>query len=211
MKKILCFGDSNTYGFNPKDYSRYSISERWSGILSQNLANFEVFEKGCNNKTCFSNSIKELNSIKILPDYLNENFDIIIIQIGINDLQSGFDTNLEQLKNNLIKLIEIIYNYNSKSEIIFLCPDEINECILNSDFSQLFNNTSILKSKELNKIFKEISNKTNVKIFYLSDIAKTSAIDGLHYDIENHKKIADVLIRYISENYSNKPISQPTS
>lgn len=211
MKKILCFGDSNTYGYNPKNSLRYSISERWSGILSQNLADFEVIEKGCNNRTCFSNSINELNAIKILPKYLIKNFDIIILQIGINDLQYAFNTSLSELKNNLIKLIEIINKYNSKSEIIFLCPDKIDDCILQSNFSQLFDNSSISKSKELFKIFKEISNKTNAKIIYLSNIAKTSAIDGLHYNIENHKRIADVLIKYIIENYSNKPNSQPTS
>lgn len=210
MKKILCFGDSNTYGYNPENCSRYSIFERWSGILSKNLANFKIIEKGCNNRTCFSNPIKELNSIQILPECLNEKFDIIILQIGINDLQFAYNTDLNQLKRKLIELINIINN-NQASEIIIFCPNEIDKCILNSYFAQLFDNTSISKSKKLNKIFKGISKETKAKVFYLSDITKTSAIDGLHFDIENHKKIADVLINYINEIYSNKPISQPTS
>ena len=37
MKKILCYGDSNTFGFNPKNGGRYDKTTRWSGILSDLL------------------------------------------------------------------------------------------------------------------------------------------------------------------------------
>ena len=33
---ILCFGDSNTHGYNPKDTTRFEKNIRWTGIL-QNL------------------------------------------------------------------------------------------------------------------------------------------------------------------------------
>ena len=49
MKKILCYGDSNTYGFIPTNCARYSKDERWSGILSNLLApDFEILEEGLN-------------------------------------------------------------------------------------------------------------------------------------------------------------------
>ena len=36
MKKILCYGDSNTFGYNPYDASRYNEHTRWTAIL-QNI------------------------------------------------------------------------------------------------------------------------------------------------------------------------------
>ncbi len=55
MKEILCFGDSNTFGFIPGSGQRYNKTERWSGILSGLLSeNYRIIEAGCNNRTAFS-------------------------------------------------------------------------------------------------------------------------------------------------------------
>ena len=51
-KNILCFGDSNTWGFVPSvfDYEtfymeRYSKDERWPGVMQKRLGNkFYVFQ-----------------------------------------------------------------------------------------------------------------------------------------------------------------------
>ncbi len=39
MKNILCFGDSNTYGYNPENGGRYDDASRWTGILQDILRN----------------------------------------------------------------------------------------------------------------------------------------------------------------------------
>ena len=55
MVEIVCFGDSNTFGFNPKNGKRYDENTRWSGILKRKLKDkFNVIEAGCNNRTCYS-------------------------------------------------------------------------------------------------------------------------------------------------------------
>ena len=55
MKTILCYGDSNTYGFNPSNGQRFDQNSRWSGILKRNLSEkFKVIEEGLNNRTGIS-------------------------------------------------------------------------------------------------------------------------------------------------------------
>ena len=46
--KILCFGDSNTYGFDPRGYlgGRYPVTVRWTGRL-QETGYDVVTEEGC--------------------------------------------------------------------------------------------------------------------------------------------------------------------
>ena len=104
MKKILCFGDSNTFGFNPKNGTRYNEKERWSGILKKELNNYEIIEDGMNNRTCFSNSSYDLNSFIAIKKYLDENYDLIIFQIGINDLQLQYNTSLQTFENKFIEM-----------------------------------------------------------------------------------------------------------
>ena len=53
MKRILCFGDSNTYGHSPKDASR--LSKRWTKITENLLGeDYEIIEEGlCGRTTDF--------------------------------------------------------------------------------------------------------------------------------------------------------------
>lgn len=52
-KRILCFGDSNTWGYIPgTNYDRYSVDVRWTGILQEKLGrDYEVIEDGVNSRT----------------------------------------------------------------------------------------------------------------------------------------------------------------
>ena len=46
-KRILCFGDSNTYGANPQDLGRYDENTRFTGLLQQKLGpEYVVIEGG---------------------------------------------------------------------------------------------------------------------------------------------------------------------
>ncbi len=36
-KTVLCFGDSNLWGWNPESESQYTLDQRWINIFSKNL------------------------------------------------------------------------------------------------------------------------------------------------------------------------------
>ena len=190
-KKILCFGDSNVYGFNPLNYGRYSENIRWSGLLKEYFKNeIEIVEQGCNNRTIFKNCLgKNLSGIEILPKYLDESFFGIIFLIGINDTQKIYDFNSSKLEYGMIKLIEISKNISPDIKILILSPVQITDNILQSNFAELFDNESIKKSKQISKIYNKISKENNCDFIDLNGFATTSKIDGLHFDLENHKKI----------------------
>lgn len=197
MKKILCFGDSNTFGYNPNNGSRYNENSRWTGIL-KNLCknNYEIIEAGCNNRTAFSNNPDgiQFTGYKVLPEYLKKFYDIIILAIGINDLQKFYNPTLEEFETGIENIIKKIRENNPNCDIIILSPSYITENILNSNFRFMFNQTSIEKSKQITSIYKKIANKYNCKFLDLNKIVTTSKIDGLHYEVEEHKKIAQSII-----------------
>ena len=50
--KILCYGDSNIWGYIPATGKRYPANIRWTGLLQEKLGNdFEIIEEGLNSRT----------------------------------------------------------------------------------------------------------------------------------------------------------------
>ena len=83
MKKIICIGDSNTYGYDPRSYfgSRYPDSVRWTDRLNADA----VINLGINGMTVPSNHSAYVNLIS------KENPDLITVMLGTNDLLQGVD------------------------------------------------------------------------------------------------------------------------
>ena len=46
MKRILCFGDSNTYGYKPDRSGQFNENIRWTGLLSKSLGDDYEIIKG---------------------------------------------------------------------------------------------------------------------------------------------------------------------
>lgn len=202
MKKVLCFGDSNTYGYIPQSGLRYDRNTRWTGIL-QNLCgeDFKITEGGCNNRTAFIDNPSGTmqTGYKILPEYLKkEQYDIIILAIGINDLQLFFNPTLDELKKGMSKLIEIIKTFSSSPKIILVCPSKLNlEGIEKGVFSFQFDEISVEKSFHLPEIYKKLAEKHNCEFLDLNTVTDVSPIDGLHYSAEAHQKIAKALLNFL--------------
>ena len=97
-KEILCFGDSNTWGYTPGTGVRYAPDVRWTGVMAQVLGeNYHIIEDGLNGRTTsFDFPWSECrNGQSALPYALlsNKPLDLLILALGINDLtvvDSGF-------------------------------------------------------------------------------------------------------------------------
>lgn len=194
MKKILCFGDSNTYGYIPGSGKRYDKIIRWTGVLQTELGmNYTIIEAGCNNRTAFCENPagKMFTGIQVLNDYLYEDLEYIILFIGINDTQFIYNTSLEELQNGIEKLVQLILSKLPKIKIILLSPPRLTNDILNSNFSVMFDTSSIEKSSKLSEIYKKVSQIYNCEFIDLNKIVSVSSKDGLHLEPEAHKKIAE--------------------
>ena len=50
--RILCYGDSNTWGYTPISKKRYPANIRWTGVLQNLLGkDFWIIEEGLNGRT----------------------------------------------------------------------------------------------------------------------------------------------------------------
>lgn len=206
MKKILCYGDSNTYGFMPKTFGRYDKNSRWSGILSDLLKeNFEVIEEGMNNRTGFFKNPDGLKQSggEYLPIYLqnHKDFDICILALGTNDAQIFYDLNQENVIIGLQNLINTIKETNPNTKIIIIPPVKITQNILSSGFAMMFNPKSIEKVEQVFPIFEQVAKENNCYYFDFNKITSPSESDGLHYNVYSHITIAKNLAQFINKNF----------
>ncbi len=112
MKTVLCFGDSNTWGYTPGTGQRLAVGIRWAGVLQNKLVGgFSVIEEGLNGRTTiFSDPDSPFRSGE---DYLlpclesHSPVDLVIIMLGTNDLKDKFGLRPEDIAAGMEKLLNI--------------------------------------------------------------------------------------------------------
>ena len=200
MKKILCYGDSNTFGYNPVDGSRFDEKTRWTALLQENLgSDYEIIEEGMCDRTGIADNDKGFlfSAQRHFPKMITKvkDIDLLILAIGTNDLQFKYDLTVHQFENGLEKLIVTAKNHVRR--ILLIPPVVLNDNILEGNFNFQFNSTSISKSKKVGKIYKKLSNIYGLNYFDINNFVKPSNADGLHYDSEGHNIISIKLSDYI--------------
>ena len=82
--RILCFGDSNTYGYDPRGFfgDRYGAGDRWVDLLAKQTGH-ECINAGTNGREIPRNSY----TLRLLAEHAP--VDIFLVMLGTNDLLQG--------------------------------------------------------------------------------------------------------------------------
>jgi lysophospholipase L1-like esterase len=204
--RILCFGDSNTYGLiDIECKKRFKINERYPGILQNLLGlDYEVIEEGLPSRTISSKDTRKKKIGKQGHKYFfpcidsHEPLDFICLYIGNNELKDQYKLTpneiAKKLENNIIKpFIKKDFRYKKPNLIIIGTS-----LITKQEYENSLYKNAIEKSLELPKSIEKIANKYNIPFINVTDL-KTSKIDGLHLTNESHKKLAKKIYNKIRE------------
>ena len=205
MKRILLYGDSNTWGFDPAAWSsadmksaRYSEDIRWTGLLQKALGkNAFIIEEGlCGRTTAFDDEECDgRNGLAALPAILkaNQPLDAAIIMLGTNDCKSAFNASSKEITAGLELCLKMLLDVAAPENILLISPLFLETAAL--DFG--FNDRSIAVSRELKQEFKELADKYGTAFLAASDIAKASSLDGQHLTEEGHRALCDAVLKNI--------------
>tara|TARA_B110000503_G_scaffold117403_1_gene177394 strand:- start:4940 stop:5560 length:621 start_codon:yes stop_codon:yes gene_type:complete len=193
---ILCFGDSNTWGYDPKDGSRYSRELRWTGMLQMLLGpKFTVIEEGLNGRTTTVNEIERpiRSGLEILPVFIESHrpLDWVILMLGTNDLKTHFDRSAEQIATDLDALCGLIGGHEMLQErppkLILAAPTGPN--VSCQELPEWFKNTDH-KLQSVLQLLPEIARKRKAVYVQTPDLFDADFADGLHWSNAQHAKFA---------------------
>jgi lysophospholipase L1-like esterase len=215
MKTIVCYGDSNTWGFKPektrpKDgFQRFSIDERWTGRLQKLLgSDYKVENEGlCGRVTAFDDPFNQnLNGLKYLECCLlvNSPIDLLVIMLGTNDTKGYFGMNAFNIAQGLEQLILKTQQgscgqQGKKPEILIIAPPPLRDNIAESWTAGMFGNDCLEKANAISAEYQKITKKHRCHFLDMADFAELSKADSVHMDAANHEKFAVALQKKILE------------
>ena len=206
--RILCYGDSNTWGYIPgSDHQRYGNQERWTKLLANALGErFEVIEEGLNSRTLISNDPRPGKEGKNGYEYLipcldtHDPIDLVILMLGTNELKETYGKTVAEIGYLLEEyFVKTILNRKSQisnqcPKLLIITPVEVNE---NAERAKEIYKGAEEKSKKLNAIYQAIAEKYHCA--FLSNESLETGIDGVHLTKESHQKLAEILVERIKE------------
>lgn len=207
MKTVLCYGDSNTYGYNPVDGLRYDESIRWTCRLRDLLGSeYRLIEEGCNGRTTMYDDPEDewKNGLPYLKPCLNSHkpIDVVIMMLGSNDLKERFHLTAEEIAAGAETLVKTIISFTEEKQgfvpkIILVSPPEIGAGMKDSQFYGRFLEDAIERSKQFSGLYKEIADRHGCIFFDAAEWVESSEADSLHLDSEAHRILAEKLFEVI--------------
>lgn len=205
IQSVLCFGDSNTWGYNPKDGSRYPSDIRWTGVLKRLMGpGFHVIEEGLNGRTTTINEIERpmRSGAEILPVLIESHrpLDFIILMLGTNDLKTHFNRSAAQIAEDLSYLCTLIQEHPMLEErpprLILAEPTGAD--ISSNALPEWFENTQE-KWTELKMLLPRIAEKHQALYIPTHTIIQSNFSDSLHWSALQHELFAQTAYKLIKE------------
>ncbi|MBK8040921.1 MAG: SGNH/GDSL hydrolase family protein [Verrucomicrobiaceae bacterium] len=203
MKNILCFGDSNTWGFIPESITesyprRHPHGVRWTGVLASELGDgFRVIEEGQNGRTTVHDDPFALvrNAKSILPAILESHkpLDLVVLMLGTNDLKNVFGVSPSEIAVGAKILSQAILNSDAglaakPPSLLLLCPPTVGQLSHLPDLEAKLTNAQA-RSQQLPKHYEAVAASLGCAYLNTQEIVTPSPVDGIHLDAAAHQTL----------------------
>lgn len=221
--RVLCYGDSNTWGWIPLETgfpsSRYAPDVRWTGGLQARLGTqYQVIEEGLNGRTAgvddFANGLYgdlipqlNLNGMPTLLPTLKAQapIDLVVIMLGTNDVKpylhqdaasiaASMDALVKAVKNSCMSSDEWLIYPPPKVLVVAPVPVQPGKSIgLNEMFKGGYD-----ISAQLGTVYADVAKANNVQFFNgATVISAADGADGIHLSPASHQKLGNALAKKI--------------
>ncbi len=210
-KRVVCFGDSNTWGYIPVTAERYDENTRWPARLQTKLGyeDYTVVEEGLTGRTTvFDDPFDpELNGLKTMPAILRSAapIDMLVFMLGTNDFQSNIPAgNPISTARAVQYMLEIarglgVDRPGQKMKILLISPVEITEDRFGFKENDVTDQTSIDNSRALGKHMRIVADQLGVEFIDAAQYIKPGKVDGIHLDEVGHAKLAELVYDKVKE------------
>lgn len=214
-KRVLCYGDSNTWGFNAMNENvygqRFPEEVRWTGRLQTLLGeNWTVIEEGlCGRTTVFEDPLREgLNGLQYLGPCLatHNPIDYLILMLGTNDCKARFSALPKNIADGLGRLIVKAKQacvWRDQPQILVIAPPPIRK---ENDTSEIGRDMGVCseKSAMLSKEYRLWAEAEGCAFLDAALVAGMNDYDFMHMDDVSHVRLAAVIAEMLKTDLLEK-------
>lgn len=201
--RILCYGDSNTWGYRPLTGGRYEKEERWPGLLAV-LTGHEIIEEGLNGRTTVFTDYLEpyRNGFEYAAPCVMSHLplDLIIVMLGSNDAKRRYHVTASEIARGLGEVVRQMRQYCERKgadpDILIVSPPLSEIGADDWDFAPEANETI----RGLEPEYENLAAELGCGFFRASDFVDDIGGDGLHMTARGHRRLAEGLAAYIEKN-----------
>ena len=207
-KRILCFGDSNTWGAVPAEGTRHPDDVRWTGILAAELGNeYQVIEDGYNGRTTVHDDPVEnrLSGITYFETCLDSQspLDLIILMLGTNDLKARFGADPYTIAfgfGRYLNAVKTVPMAGNRPEVLLASPLLIDPSYKDVPlFFDMFGDGAVERSEKFAEAYEAFAKENGVHFIDASKYGKASVRDGVHMEAEYHEKLGKAFAEKVKE------------
>jgi lysophospholipase L1-like esterase len=205
MKTVLCYGDSNTWGYEPASGDRFSEDVRWTGVLTRELGSeFRVIEEGLNARTTVrEDPVEEYKNGK---DYLrpclesHRPLDVVIVALGVNDLKARFFASASDVADGAGVLVAIAQRSGagpdgSPPAVLLMAPPPVGRL---TELAEMFAGAEE-KSRGFARQYRRVAEKYGCELLDAGEQVRASDLDGIHLEVGEHRKLGEAVAARVKE------------
>lgn len=205
MKRILCFGDSNTYGYKPDGSGRFDENIRWTSRVQRRLGDkYQIIEEGlCGRTTIFEDALRNgrrgVDMVGTLVESHNP-IDVFVVMLGTNDCKTRYKATAGIIAKGVEQVVEQARLKASKEmKVLVISPILLGHGVGENGYDVEFDRSSELESVELAAEYEKIARENGFYYLDASQYAAPSITDREHLDEMGHAKLADAIYGKLNE------------
>lgn len=173
--RVFCYGDSNTYGFDPRSYfgSRYPANSRWTDLVAAKTG-WEMINAGMNGREIPRQGLT-----------VPEGIDWMLVMLGTNDLLQG--SNADAAAAHMEAFLRGLNIEPDKLVLIAPPPMQLGEWVPD--------HALIDASIQLGKLYESLAERMYIRFVDAGSWNIPLCFDGVHFTEDGHKVFADGFIK----------------
>jgi lysophospholipase L1-like esterase len=206
MKTVLCYGDSNTWGYDPVTEDRFPRDVRWTGVLRKALGDeYLVIEEGLNGRTTVWDDPIEgfKNGASYLVPCLESHrpLDLVVIMLGTNDLKMRFSLSPYDIAEGAGVLVDIVQKSAAgrdghAPQVLLIAPPPTTT--LPGRFAYMFEGAGP-KSKHFAEQYRRVADAKRCHYLDAGSVIVSSELDGIHFEAGEHAKLGEAVAKAVRE------------
>lgn len=184
--RILCFGDSNTYGYDPRDPlgGRYPADCRWTDLLCR-ATGWTVLNRGENGRQIPHTPYLREQAQRMLK--ANASADLVVILLGTNDVLQGLT--VPEITSRMELFLTDILSLCRRVLLMVPVPLAPGEWVTDPALMET--------SAELSQAYRDLARRLNIDFADTGEWNIDLCFDGVHFSPAGHRIFARQLQRHL--------------